>query len=831
MNNSWLKKALPHVAAILVFLVVTVLFCKPVLDGKVLNQHDTGIVGWRGSAQNAFDVKEKTGKMPLWSTSVFSGMPNYQIVMEGKSALPFDLNKVFNLGLPKPMNFFFMACVCFYILCVVLRFNPAIGIFGALTYAYATYNPLIISAGHETKMMAIAYMPLLLAGLLLIFNKRYWIGLAVATLGAMLELMANHPQIAYYFFLIAAAVTIGYLVVWIKNKEYKHIAIVFGLSAVAALVGLGCYSLAYLTTNEYTKYTMRGGKSVEIKGNEVKAVNTTGLDADYAMQYSMSKVEPLVMLMPRAVGGGISTTLKEDSKVVEKLVSAGVPETQAAQFISQLPAYWGGMIGPGEVGTAGPPYIGAIIFILAIIGFVVVRGPLKWALLIVTVLSIVMSWGKYFLGFNEFLLNTLPFYNKFRAPSMALVIAGFTMPLMAVITVYTLFFSKNAQEFLQANFKKILYTLGGIAAVLALLYIGQSYVSGFDEQIMQMQLDPNGGDTFNRAIVAGMKADRQAAFGGQVLRAVLFMLIVLGVVYAVLKNMIRPAIAVIAFAAISIIDLWVVDKQYFSDDHYIAKDEIASQIEAPTPIDLEILKDKDPHFRVYDVAGLNSNRVSYFHRSALGYSAVKLRIYQDIIERYFTGAPNEQILNALDVRYIINTDQNGQQHIIPNPNAYGAAWFVKAVKPVANEVEELQLIGNINLKDTAVVQRSFLENAGNTTADSSSVIKLVKYTNDEIEYTASTSTGGFAVFSEVYYPAGWNAYIDGKKTNIVKANYFMRGLLIPQGQHTIKLVFEPETVKKGVTISYLSSWLLIVIVVGGFLMQWWVDKKKLAISN
>ncbi|MGC4231682.1 MAG: YfhO family protein [Niabella sp.] len=826
MNNRWLKKALPHVAAILVFLVVTVIFCKPVLVGKVLNQHDTGIVGWRGSAQNAFEVKEKTGRMPLWSTSVFSGMPNYQIATEGKYAFPFDLNKVSGLGLPKPMNFFFMACVCFYILCVVLRFNPAIGILGALSYAYATYNPLIISAGHETKMMAIAYMPLLLAGLLLIFNKRYWIGLAVATLGAMLELMANHPQIAYYFFLIAVAVTIGYLVVWIKNKEYRHTAIAFGLTAVAALVGLGCYSLAYLTTNEYTKYTMRGGKSVEITGNEVKAANTTGLDTDYAFMYSLSKVEPLIMLMPKAVGGSSGTTLQEDSKVIEKAVSAGVPEMQAAQFPSQLPAYWGGMSKQGEY-SGGPAYIGAIIFILAILGFVVVKNPIKWPLLIISIISVMMSWGSYFQGFNEFLFNTLPLYNKFRAPSMALVICQFTLPLMAVITVYTLFFTKDSKNVLQANFKKIVYTLGGITAVLALLYIGQNYTAAFDEQIMQS----NGGDSLNRAILAGMKADRQAMFGSQVLRAVLFMLIVLGVIYAVLKNMIRPVMAVIAFAVISIIDLWVVDKQYFSDDHYIAKDEIASQIEAPTPIDLEILKDKDPHFRVYDLAGMNSNRVSYFHRSALGYSAVKLRIYQDIIERYFTGAPNEQILNALDVRYIINTDQNGQQHIIPNPNAYGAAWFVKAVKPVANEVEELQLIGNTNLKDTAVVQSSFLENAGHPTADSSSVIRLVKYTNDEIEYTASTPTGGFAVFSEIYYPAGWNAYIGEKKTDIVKTNYFMRGVVIPQGQHTIKLVFEPETVKKGLMISYLSSWLLIIIVVGGFLMQWWMDKKQLAINN
>ncbi|WP_114792359.1 YfhO family protein [Niabella yanshanensis] len=826
MNNLWLKKVLPHVLAILVFLVVAVLFCKPVLDGKTLNQHDTGIEGWRGSAQNAFDVKEKTGTMPLWSTTVFSGMPNYQIAMEGKSALPVDLNKVFGLGLPKPMNFFFIACVCFYILCVVLRFNPVTGILGGLAFAYSTYNPLIVSAGHETKMMTIAYMPFLLAGLLLIFNKRYWIGLAVATLGATLVLMANHPQIAYYFFMIAGAVTIGYVVVWIRNKDFKHLAISFGLSAVAALVGLGCYSLAFLTTKEYKEYTMRGGKSVEIKGNEVKAVNTKGLDPDYAMSYSMSMIEPIIMFMPKAVGGSSGTTLKEDSKVIEKLAAAGVPEMQAAQFASQFPAYWGGMVSPEYSG--GPAYIGAVIFILAIIGFVIVKNQLKWPLLIISVLAIMMSWGKYFFGFNEILLNSLPLYNSFRAPSMALVICQLTLPLMAVITVYSLFFEKNSGDFLKENFKKILYTLGGITAVLALLYIGQGYSSAIDEQIIQMQIDPNGGDTLNRAIIAGMKADRQSLFGAQVMRAVLFMALVLGAVYAVLKNMIRPAVAVAVLAAISIIDLWVVDKQYFSDDHYVAKDEIANQIEAPTAIDQEIFKDKDPHFRVFDVAGMDKNRVSYFHRSALGYSAVKLRVYQDIIERYFAGAPNEQILNALDVRYIITRDESGQERLVPNPNAYGAAWFVKAVKPVATEVEELQAIGSTNLKDTAIVPQSALKSGSNLTADSTSSVALIKYTNDEIEYNASSATGGFVVLSEVYYPAGWNAYIDGKQTDIVKTNYFMRGLVVPQGKHTIKLVFEPETVKRGMSISYLSSWLLIILVLGGFFMQWWVDKKKAA---
>ena len=830
MNKNWFQKALPHLIAIIIFLLVTVLFCKPVLDGKVLNQHDVGISGWKGSAQNAFEVKEKTGKFPLWSTSVFSGMPNYQIAMDGKYAIPFDLNKVIGLGLPNPMNFFFIACLCFYILCIVLKLKPSVGIFGALAYAYSTYNPLIVSAGHETKMMAIAYMPLLLAGLLLIFNKRYWIGLAVATLAAMLELMANHPQIAYYFFLIAAAITIGYMVVWIKNKEYKHIAIAFGLSAVAALVGLGCYSLAYFSTNEYTKYTMRGGKSVEIKGDEVKATNTSGLDADYAFNYSMSQVEPLVMLMPNAVGGFSGAPLQEDSKVVGKLVAAGVPEMQAVQFLPQLRAYWGGMTKPGDY-SGGPAYIGAIIFILAIIGFVVVKHPLKWPLLIVTVLSVLMSWGSYFYGFNKFLLDSLPLYNKFRAPSMALVIAEFTMPLMAVITVYALFFAKDAKATLNANFKTILYTLGGTIVVLGLLYIAQGYSTIGDELIMQAQIDPNGGDSLNRAIIAGLKADRKSMFGEQIFRAILFMILVLGIMYAALKNWLKPVVAVSVLALITLIDLWAVDKKYFSDELYIPKDEVLTAEATPLPIDQEILKDKDPHYRVFDVRGRDDNRVSYFHRSVLGYHPAKLRIYQDIIERYFnTGVPNEQILNALDVKYIITANEQGQQQLIPNPNAYGAAWFVKAIRPVGNDVEELQAIGNTNLKDTAVVQQSSLK-VNNIAADSSSTVTLIKYTNDEIEYNANTPSGGFVVFSEVYYPAGWNAYIDGKKADIVKTNYFMRGLVVPQGKHTIKLVFEPETVKKGITISYLSSWLLIIIVVGGSFMQWWVDKKRPVVSN
>ncbi|GAB3012412.1 YfhO family protein [Niabella terrae] len=824
---NWLKKALPHFIAIIIFLIVSVFFCKPVLDGRVLNQHDTGISGWKGSAQNSYDIKEKTGKMPLWNTNVFSGMPNYQIAMEGKSALPFDLNQVFGLGLPKPMNFFFIACICFYILSLALGFNPVIGILGGLTFAFSTYNPLIISSGHETKMMAIAYMPLLLAGLLLIFNRKYWLGIAVATLGAYMELMSNHPQISYYFFIVALAVTIGYMVNWIRQKDYRHLALSLGLSAVAALVALGCYSLAYLTTSEYTKFTMRGGKDLEISATEVKAAQTSGLDADYAFNYSMKPAEPLIMLMPKGAGGSSGTPIPEDSEVVEKLVSAGVPEMQAAQFISQmrLPLYWGGMSKPGEY-SGGPAYIGALIFILAIIGFVVVRHRLKWPLLIVTVLSVLMSWGSYFYGFNHFLLNNLPLYNKFRAPSMALVIAEFTMPLMALLAVYTLFFKEGAREALAANFKKVLYTLGGIAVVLGLVYLSQDYSSGFDQQILQMQLDPNGGDQFNRAIIAGMKADRQHVFGGQVFRALIFLFLVLALLYGYLKKWFSAVMAVALITLISLIDLWIVDKQYFPDELYIPKDELQSSLTTPLPIDQEILKDKDPHYRVYEVQGMNDNRVSYYHRSVLGYHPAKLRNYQDIIEKYFSGTPNEQILNALDAKYIINVNQQGQQELIPNPSAYGAAWFVKAVKPVKSAVDEIQAIGQTNLKDTAVVQQSLLKNASNLIADSSSVIQLVNYGNDLIEYTTSSAKEAFAVFSEVYYPAGWNAYIDGQKTEIIKTDYFLRGLVIPAGKHTVKMVFEPESVKNGIAISYASSWLLIIIFIGGCFMHFRIVNKK-----
>ena len=828
MKNNWVKKLLPHVIAVVIFVVVSLVFCKPVLEGNTLSQHD--IVGWKGAAQNAFAVKEQTGKMPLWNTNIFSGMPNYQIAMEGKTVLP-DLTKIFGLGLPNPANFLFIACICFYILALAMGLNPLTAVLGGLAYGFATYNPVILQVGHETKMYAIGFMPLLLAGLLLIFNKRYWIGLAVATLGAYQELMSNHPQINYYFFIIAALITVFYIACWIREKDFKQIGIAFVLSAIAALVGLGSYYLSYAATKEYSEFTMRGGKSVEINGDQVTNTKTSGLDEDYAFSYSMRMQEPLVLLMPKAVGGASigdgTTVIGENSRLIEKLSEQGVPAQMVMQF-ANLPIYWGGMTKPSEVGTNGPPYVGALICLLALIGFVIVRGPLKWGLLSATALSIIMSWGSFFPGFNLFLLHNLPLYNKFRAPSMALVIPQLALTVMAVVTVQKLFFSAEGKELLKQDFKKILYAMGGLIALIVLIYLGQSYTPGLAENI----LTGSGFDKTNAnlypVVVAGLKADRQALFGGQLLRTVVFMALLLGVLYFYLKNALKPAIATVILGLVVFIDLWSVDKKYLPDELYVPRDGGDALAFAKTPADEQILQDKDPHYRVLNFTeAMNGNHTAYYHRSVLGYHAAKLRIYQDVIERYFSsGQPSQELLNALDTRYIITQNQQGQVVTIPNPGAYGAAWFVKGIKPEGDAAKELQALGSTQLRDTAVVPQAAVAAVGAVQADTTSRITLTKYTNDEIEYSTTSNTPQFAVFSEVYYPAGWKATIDGKEVPIIKTNYFMRGLVVPAGKHAVKFAFEPPTIKKGLTISYISSILVVLLVLGGSAMQWWADRKN-----
>ena len=823
MKNNLVKQLLPHLVAILIFLIVSVFFCKPVLDGNVLNQHD--VKGWKGVAQNSFDYKEKHGHFPLWNSNVFSGMPNYQIAMEGKSILP-DFTRFFSLGLPDPIHYFFIACVCFYILCLSLGLKPVIGIFGALAYAFSTYNPVILSAGHMTKMLAIAYMPFLLAGLILVYEKKYWLGLAVTALGTVLEINANHPQVNFYFFLVAAVVTIAYAVTWILKKEWKHLFIAMGVTGAAAIAGIAACSFSFLIGSDYAKYTIRGGQNISIEGDSVKVNKTKGLDTSYAFQYSFTKAEPLVMLMPNAFGGSSANPLPENSKVIEKLVNKGLPENTAAQVAGSLPRYWGGL-----ESTSGPAYIGAIICILALIGFVVIRHPLRWGLLAASVLAIVMSWGKFFPGFNVFLFENLPMYNKFRAPSMSLIIAQLALPIAAVLAVQQLFFESNSREILKANFKKIIYAIGGLVGLLVVVYLAMDYSSPMDGYMMDRLKSMGADDEIIRTTMAGLKADRSAMFGGQLLRTLAYAALILALLWLYIKNTLKSVIVVAILAVVTLIDLLVIDKNYLNEDNYQSKDEMQAENFAKTPLDEQILADKSPSYRVYNSGperfSATDFKISVFHKAVGGYHPAKLRIYQDIIERYLFGAPNPQVLNMLNAKYIVTQNpQNGQQAVIPNPEAYGNCWLVKHIKFVKDDVEEIQTIGSVNLRDTAIVQQSFASNAIQPQWDSAASISLTKFDNDSMEYEASCNTPQFAVFSEVYYPDGWNAYMDGKKVDYVKTNYVLRGLSIPAGKHSIKFVFEPAIYKKGLRISYIGSWLVALLILGGLFMAWREQKNK-----
>jgi hypothetical protein len=823
MKNPLLKKSLPHIIAVVVFLVASLLFCKPVLDGNVLNQDD--ITKWKGIAQNSFDYKEKNGHFPLWNTNLFSGMPNYQIAMEGKSILP-DISKWISLGLPKPVNFFFLACICFYILGLALRARPVIAMLGALAYAFSTYNAVVINAGHDTQMFATAFMPLLLAGLIFTFEKKYWLGLAVSTLAAYLQVGSNHLQITYYFFLVAAAITICYLVIWIRKKEWKHIMIAGGITCVAGLLGLAGSAMTLMATAEYTKYTMRGGKSINIDSQKdtITATNTSGLDTAYAFEYSLGKAESFTLLMPNAFGGDSYKHLSENSKVVSKLTNAGVNETAAQQLATeQLPRYWGQL-----PFTAGPAYLGVIICLLGLIGFVIVKTPLRWGLLAMTLLGIIFSWGKNFAGFNTFLFQHLPLYNKFRAPSMAQVIPQLTLAIISVLALQQLLFKEKSKELLKENFKKILYVTGGLFALLALMYVSLSYTSQYDDDILQNFLQSDKTGNIGRAVIQGMKSDRQAMFGGQMLRALLFAVILIGLLYFYMKDKIKPAVVAISLLVIGSAELFLTSKNYLPDESYVTPDELQSKHFNPTSAEQQIIADKDPNFRVYNtsVNPVFDARTSSYFKSVTGYHPARLRIYQDVLDKYLSGGnTNFAVLNMLNVKYYIHTNQTtGVESSTQNPEAYGPCWLAKSIKTVDGPVQEFLALKSSNLKDTVVVDKSFKINS--ITADSTASVKMLGYDNDKIEYESNTASPQFAVFSEVYYPKGWNAYIDGKPVEYCRVNYLLRGLSLPAGKHQVKFVFEPATVKKGKSIMFIASILIAIIFIGGLFMAWKEEGKK-----
>ena len=806
MKNGLFKKLLPHIIAVVIFLVVAVIFCAPSLSGKVIQQSD--IIHWKGMAQQSFEYKEKFGHFPLWTNSMFGGMPAYQIAMDSGTDISVgNLHFLFTLFLPKPIQFFFLACLMFYFLCQAFRINPWISILAALAYGYATYNPVIVAVGHDTKMLTMAYMPALIGSLALLYEKKYWLGGALTALFSALLIGMNHLQIAYYALFIAVFMTAMYIYRWVKAGDYKHMALALSIAFVTGTAGVLYNATNTFVTYDYSKATMRNGTlnlDTATNGQKAKA----GLPIDYAFNWSYGKAETFTLMFPGIYGGSSGGELDGDSKLAKNLTEKGVPEDQAAGFAGSMPSYWG-----PQPSTSGPVYVGAIICFLFIFGLFYLKTWHRWWMLAVSILAILMSWGSNFEAFNTFLFNYLPMYNKFRAPTMILVIPQLCFPLLSAMALQRLFFSDDKAEVKWSSFKTSLYVTGGFIAVGILMYLSFSYEAANDSGIQQYFAQALGNPSAGAELYAALKGDRQSLFGGDLLRSTILIALAAVLLGMFIKNKIKFSTAIGALLILTLFDLVGVGKRYLNENNFSEPENYDAAF-APTPADLQIKQDTG-YYRVLNLTQdvFNDAITSYHHNSVGGYHAAKLSIVEDMLNYHLRKQPmNTKVLNMLNTKYIIMpAQQGGAPSVQANPEALGAVWFVDSVAYKQGWLSVMNGLNDFNPATTAIIEAS---DKGLVTAsapaDSSANIQLIQNTNDAATYRSVSSNPRFAVFSEIYYDRGWKAYIDEKEVPIIRTNYVLRGLSVPAGQHNIRFEFKPQSYNTGETISNIANILILI---------------------
>jgi len=818
MKSINFKAIYPHLIAVVAFLIVAVIYCKPALEGKVLQQSDN--IQWKAMYEDQRKAKEETGTLPLWTNGMFSGMPGYQIAMEVDN--PFSIGYAFTLltfRLPKPFYFFILASICFYLLTQIMGINPYLGIFGGLSYAFATYHPILIGAGHETKMIALGYLPAFIGGLILIYEKKHLWGLAITALFTGLLISANHPQISYYGIIIAIFMTLGYIIHWVKARAFKTMIIALGIALLGGIIGVLCNIVVLATTMEYSKESIRGGS---VLADEKSNNNKTGLNKDYALSYSFNIKEPLVMMFPRIFGGstGNLEVGEDKSKAIEALQQ--MPQELGQQLQGYLQFYWGGI----TKGTSGPPYSGAIVCMLALLGLSFLPNKHKWWMIGATVLAFMMSWGSYFESFNVFLLDHLPMYNKFRAPSMIMVIPTFLFVMSAMIAAQHLLFEMEERS--SERFKKGLYVVGAIFIIAITIYFSADFKSEGDkmliDQVSQIQ-DAQQREAIMpsvRNFTNGLQEDRKSLFINDFLRSLMFVLVAAAALWLTMKKKVKANIALLVIIAFSMIDLLFIDSKYLNASNYQDPIEYEQNF-SPSPVNIEISKDTST-YRVFDISNgvetaFNGNALtSVFHQSIGGYHAAKLSIYQDLIEKQLYKFPNcSPTIDMLNTKYIIFRDpQSNQISYQVNPNAAGTCWLVDTISIIKDPVKVMSSLDSLNIRTTAVIEKELKTNI--STINNGDSIWLLNNKHDEINYQSNTSGTRFAVFSEVYYKDGWKAYIDGKETDIYKTNYVLRGLIIPAGKHEIKFEFKPSSYTKGRPIAIIASGLIWILLIANTLL-------------
>jgi hypothetical protein len=771
-------------------------------------------------SQQSVEFKEKYGYYPLWTNSMFSGMPAYQVALDARTHLLVGyLDNVITLGLPKPVSFFFLACICFYFLCIVVGVNPWVSIMGAIAYAYSTFDPIIVAVGHNTQMLSIGYMPAVLAGLLLLLQKKYWVGFGVTAFFATLLIGQNHLQMVYYTLLIALIICVCLIIKSYKENRTASALKGMGLALIAGILGLACNAVSMMPTYEYAKESMRGGRSELNIPGESENKTKGGLDKDYAFRYSLGIPETLTFMVPGLYGGSNGgDEYTSSSKFVERFSEMGVPEDNALQYANGY-SYWG-----DQPTTSGPVYLGAIVCLLFIFGLVYLKSWHKWWLIAASVLGIILAWGSNFSAFNYFLFDHLPFYNKFRAPTMGLVIPQLCFPLMGVLVIDKLF--KQNIDFTEAWKKLKLAGIitGAIIVILAGFYFSASFTGKSDktlkdnfrqsvlQQVPQGQQPPpqvqQQADEVSRNLISALQSDRKDLMGSDLLRSIILIALAFIIIYLFIKKKISPVILIASLIVLTGYDLLGVDSRYLNTNKFVEDTDFESTF-TPTEADLQIMKDPDhANFRVFNSSldAFNDASTSFHHNSVGGYHPAKLGLYNDIIT-YQLGKGNMEVFNMLNTKYfIVQNPQTGKPVARLNPDAFGNAWLVKGIKYVDDANQEMQALDNTNLRDTAVVEKKYQSQIKQfNVPDSSAYIKLKENLNDKIDYTFHSATPQFAVLSEVYYPLGWDAYIDGKKTDYVKTDYVLRGMYVPAGDHEIEFRFEPKSFTTGRTITIISN--------------------------
>lgn len=817
MKQIPFQKFTPYFIGVFLFVIVTLIYFNPLLSGKRLNQSD--IVQFQGASKEIADFREKTGEEALWTNAMFGGMPAYQISIRYPENLLTYVDKLLQFGFPRPAGIVLLYFLGFFLLLLVMRINPWLSIIGSLAFGFSSYLFIILVAGHNTKALAIAYMAPVLAGIILSYRGKYLWGGILTALFLGLEIKANHPQITYYLLLIVLIYGAFELYNAIKLKLYKPFVKATLILLLAAGFGVATNITSLWTTYEYSKVTIRGKTELTTDSQN----RTSGLDKDYATHWSYGIGESFSLMIPN-VKGGASGYLGNNQDAINEL------DPQIRQVVSQQSHYWG-----DQPGTSGPVYVGAIIMFLFVLGLFIVKGRMKWVLLIATILSLLLSWGKNFMPLTEFFLEYFPLYNKFRSVTIILVIAEFCIPLVAILAISEML---KKPEIIKQNFKKILISLGLTGGLTFIFYVSPTtFFSFFSKmelaQFTELRAGANAANYI--PVIDGIEQARISIFKSDVLRSLAFILLSVGLIYLYHLKMIKANLFLLGLGVLIAADLIPICYRYLNGDDFIRKSKMERPFQ-PSVADKEILKDKDLDYRVYNLASntFNESATSYFHKTVGGYHGAKLRRYQELITHHIvreremlvsalSNSPSFEslnnvfgtlgVLNMLNTKYFIIDPSNRP---LVNDFALGNAWFVNDVQWVKNADEEIAALSTIDPSETAIVDERFSTLLSNDfKIDSLSQIELLSYEPNHLRYQTKSKTNQLAVFSEIYYAKGWNAYIDGELIPHLRANYVLRALAVPAGEHKIEFKFEPRSYFIGKSISLVSSILVLLIFLGG----------------